>query len=88
MFHDLFIAVAFIAMVAAPAMVATLGGKKEYQPDPEPEQASRLPVASPEPSGKVIRPQSAHFIPPRHVAAGRPASPATLPMRARGMMNR
>jgi hypothetical protein len=32
--HDLIFAVAFIAMVATPAMVATLGGRKEYNPGP------------------------------------------------------
>jgi hypothetical protein len=33
--HDLIFAFAFIAMVAAPAMVAAIGGRKEYNPDPE-----------------------------------------------------
>jgi hypothetical protein len=33
--HDLIFVVAFIAMVATPAMVAAIGGRKEYNPDPE-----------------------------------------------------
>lgn len=33
--HDLIFAFAFVAMVAAPAMVAAIGGRKEYNPDPE-----------------------------------------------------
>lgn len=33
--HDLIFVFAFIAMVAAPAMVAAIGGRKEYNPDPE-----------------------------------------------------
>jgi len=33
--HDWLFAFAFIAMVATPAMVAAIGGRKEYTPDPE-----------------------------------------------------
>ncbi|MGA7522722.1 MAG: hypothetical protein WBW84_09570 [Acidobacteriaceae bacterium] len=33
--HDLILAFAFVAMVAAPAMVAAIGGRKEYNPEPE-----------------------------------------------------
>lgn len=33
--HDWVFAFAFIAMVATPAMVAVIGGRKEYTPDPE-----------------------------------------------------
>jgi hypothetical protein len=33
--HDLIFAVAFVAMVASPAMVAAIGGRKEYNPGPE-----------------------------------------------------
>jgi len=32
--HDLIFAVAFVAMVATPAMVAAIGGRKEYNPGP------------------------------------------------------
>ena len=87
MLHDVFIAVAFIAMVMAPAMVATLGGKKEYEPAPEPETGSPFRVAVP--AEKFIRPHSTQFIVPPELAAGKAAPPPpTLPIRARGMMNR
>jgi len=33
--HDLIYAVAFLAMVAMPAMVAAFGGRKESEPGPE-----------------------------------------------------
>lgn len=33
--HDWLFAFAFIAMVATPAMVAAIGGRKEYNPDSE-----------------------------------------------------
>ena len=33
--HSWVFAFAFIAMVASPAMVAAIGGRKEYTPDPE-----------------------------------------------------
>jgi hypothetical protein len=87
MLHDLLIAIGFIAMVAAPAMVATLGGKKEYQPEPEPETTPRLRVV-PAPTARVIHPHSTEFVAPRSVAAGRPVPAPTLPIRARGMMDR
>lgn len=32
--HDLIFAVAFVAMVTTPAMVAAIGGRKEYNPGP------------------------------------------------------
>ncbi len=40
--HDWLFAFAFIAMVATPAMVAAIGGRKEYTPEPDP----RLPIHS------------------------------------------
>jgi hypothetical protein len=45
--HDWLFAFAFVAMVAAPAMVAAIGGRKEYNPDPE--TGSALPVRSDKP---------------------------------------
>lgn len=42
--HELILGIAFIAMVATPAMVATLGGKKESQPEPEEEPVRRQRV--------------------------------------------
>lgn len=33
--HDWLFAFAFVAMVATPAMVAAIGGRKEYNPEPE-----------------------------------------------------
>lgn len=88
MLHDLFIGIAFIAMVGAPAMVATLGGKKEYEPEPEPQAIPRLRNAKQAEPGKVIHPHSADFAPSKETAAGVFAPPPTLPVRARGMMNR
>ena len=32
--HDLIFAVAFVALVATPAMVAAIGGRKEFEPGP------------------------------------------------------
>lgn len=40
--HDWLFVFAFVAMVATPAMVAAIGGRKEYNPDPETHPA--LPV--------------------------------------------
>jgi hypothetical protein len=45
--HDLIFAVAFIAMVASPAMVATIGGQKEYNPNPD------VPASRPVNNGKA-----------------------------------
>lgn len=89
---DLVFAVAFVAMVATPAMVATLGGRKEYNPRPgvdhEPEIEAAHSVTPPKrPSMRVIRPHSVHK------SAGDSgiiiADDFTLPMHnGRGMSNR
>lgn len=89
---DLVFAVAFVAMVATPAMVATLGGRKEYNPGPgadsNPEPETLQPAPGPKrPSGRVIRPHAAH----RSVADSgiMIADDFTLPMHnGRGMANR
>jgi hypothetical protein len=85
--HDLIFAFAFIAMVATPAMVAAIGGRKEYNPDPETHPT--LPVRS-----------DTHFESPRTVPPALPKSfsvkkPSvateihTLPIHhARGLANR
>jgi len=86
--HDLIFAVAFIAMVASPAMVATFGGRKEYNPGPATPGLRRSDTLKARPAGPVIRPASLHKPIPeeRHVADS--AIP-TLPMHnARGMSNR
>jgi hypothetical protein len=45
--HDLIFAVAFVAMVTTPAMVAAIGGRKEYNPEPAaPSIRSALPTRS------------------------------------------
>jgi len=80
MFHDVLIAVAFIGIVATPAVVATLGGKKEYEPVPETEIAPRASRRE----AKVIRPHSTVFIPERSMKLAE----ATLPVRAHGRNNR
>lgn len=58
--HDLIFALAFIAMVAAPAMVATIGGRKEYNPNPNMPSLPRVsnvkaPLAAPQ-----VRPPVKH----------------------------
>jgi len=86
--HDIILGVAFIAMVAAPAMVATLSGKKEYEPDPGSGPAAPAPKKN-QVAGEIIRPRSvaqrlAHA-PQIEDAMALP----TLPMyRSRGMNNR
>ena len=59
--HELFLGIAFIAMVATPAMVATLGGKKESQPEPEeaPVRQQRVRQASAKPAVKAAAAQPA-----------------------------
>jgi hypothetical protein len=89
--HDLIFAVAFVAMVATPAMVAAIGGRKEFNPGPgAPSIRPRatLPPISVQPFKPVVRPRVArrtmagHH---RYVVADGP----TLPMHnARGMANR
>ena len=45
--HDLIFAVAFFAMVTTPAMVAAIGGRKEYNPEPlGPSIRSAVPTRS------------------------------------------
>lgn len=86
--HDIILGVAFIAMVAAPAMVATLSGKKEYDPDPQPEPVARPVAAKVQRTGEIIRPRSVQ----REERTPRVAptfDAPTLPMyRSRGMNNR
>lgn len=87
---DLIFAVAFVAMVATPAMVATFGGRKEYNPhsDPndEPEPEDWTPVRPPKrPSARIVRPHSMHRAAERMIIADE----ATLPIaNGRGMSNR
>ena len=58
--HDLIYAAAFIAMVATPAMVAALGGRKESEePGPEVRAPQRAATAGKAPSVPVrVRPAS------------------------------
>jgi hypothetical protein len=89
--HDLIFAVAFVAMVATPAMVAAIGGRKDFDPGPAaPALRSRTtvtgmnvrpftPTVRPRSAGRVVREQR------RFVILDGP----TLPMHnARGMANR
>lgn len=89
MFHDLFMGIAFIAMVATPAMVATLGGKKEMQPEPEPAPlpGRRVATSPKQPAGHVIRPHSVQYAAQANQAELHFEAP-TLPVRARGMAGR
>jgi hypothetical protein len=90
---DLIFAVAFIAMVAAPAMVATLGGRKEYNPgpaaDPDQEPDTYPAVRPPKrPGERVIRPFSAQKSTLQNHGLII-SDDATLPMHnGRGMSNR
>jgi len=84
--HDLIFALAFIAMVATPAMVAVVGGRKEYNPGPEAPYPRSVRDKKAQPAAPLVR-TTAH----RAVPAG-PALTSdalTLPMHnARGMANR
>jgi len=84
--HDLIFALAFVAMVAAPAMIATVGGRKEYNPGPEQEFQPSSSTASTRRA--VPRP---HTFPatPRPEGTSSTLSDSTLPMHnSRGMANR
>lgn len=86
--HDMIFAVAFIAMVATPAMVAVIGGRKEYNPGSEalPAAPARFakPVAPRQATPPVNVPKP--FIPKRPLTA---IDPGTLPVhRPRGLGNR
>lgn len=90
--HDIILGVAFIAMIAAPAMVATLSGKKEYDPETDPETelqpAPRAAVRRNTIAGEIIRPTYAQKILRDEQASGT-FQVATLPMyKSRGMANR
>jgi hypothetical protein len=89
--HDMIFAVAFVAMVATPAMVAAIGGRKEYNPGPESptiRPAAAMTVRPPAPPAPVVHPRSKQKLAPvehRLVTSDGP----TLPMHnARGMANR
>ena len=89
--HDLIFAVAFVAMVASPAMVAAIGGRKEYNPDPdqEPIQPNKaIAGISVRPLHPAVRPRAIPKTAPvtrRFVLMDGP----TLPLHnARGMAGR
>jgi hypothetical protein len=84
--HDLIYAIAFIAMVAAPAMVAAVGGRKEYTPGPDVRHPRSVRDKNVQPAAPPVR--SGH-----RVASEAPpilsSDALTLPMHnARGMANR
>jgi hypothetical protein len=87
--HDLIFAVAFIAMVATPAMVATIGGRKEYNPGPDaPPLRPPVNAIKTRPVASAVRPVSLQKPAPEHHAVVA-YSDSTLPMHnARGMANR
>ena len=89
--HDMIFAVAFVAMVATPAMVAAIGGRKEYNPSPESptfRHTAAMTVRPPAPPAPIVHPRSKQKLAPvehRLVTSDGP----TLPMHnARGMANR
>lgn len=86
--HDLIFALAFVAMVAAPAMVATWGGRKEYNPGPAPRPSGRSSTPQPRPTGQMMRPLSAQGV-SRSSRSSATSEGSTLPMHnSRGMANR
>jgi hypothetical protein len=87
--HDLIFAVAFIAMVASPAMVAAIGGRKEYNPSPEAASLDPAVSMTVRPPAPPVRPRSMEkvVVPVQHRFAT--SDGPTLPMRnIRGMSNR
>ncbi|MFZ0270586.1 MAG: hypothetical protein WB524_18140 [Acidobacteriaceae bacterium] len=82
--HDLIFAVAFVAMIASPAMVAAFGGRKDNSPGPEvrsirPNAATKMrPASRPRPIQKIAPAGSMVF-----------SDGPTLPVHnSRGMANR
>jgi|HubBroStandDraft_5_1064220.scaffolds.fasta_scaffold1020787_1 hypothetical protein len=92
--HDLIFAVAFIAMVATPAMVAAIGGRKEYNPDPESPSMRRANALKIRPVAPIVRPVSIQKAAPVHHSIFPSAHAVftdgpTLPLHnSRGMANR
>lgn len=93
--HDWLFAFAFIAMVATPAMVAAIGGRKEYNPDPETHPV--LPVRNDTlfPSHRTLPPALPRALTVKtgpHKASPKPSIATeirTLPIHhARGLANR
>ncbi len=93
--HDVIFAVAFVAMIASPAMVASIGGRKEDNPGyhagpatPPIRRANPMPGISVRPVPPAVRPRAARKAVPvarRFVVMDGP----TLPMHnARGMAGR
>ncbi len=86
--HDLIYAVAFIAMVATPAMVAAIGGRKEYNPGPEAPSLRPTTTLKVRPAAPAVRSRAIQRI----ASADHPLvihDGPTLPMHnARGMANR
>jgi hypothetical protein len=89
--HDLIFAVAFVAMVATPAMVAAIGGRKEFDPGPAAPAIRRrtpVPPISVQPFTPTVRPRTTRRVNTenrRYIISDGP----TLPVRnARGMANR
>lgn len=83
--HDLIFAVAFMAMLAAPAMVATLGGKKEHNPEGESHSGM---WREPGPAVPMVDPYSAQYRPHPVRTLASPGE-STLPMlTGRGMSDR
>lgn len=86
--HDLIFAVAFVAMVATPAMVATFGGRKEYNPGPGTPGLRRTDTLPARPAVRAARSVTAHKPASDENPVATSTGP-TLPMHnARGMSNR
>lgn len=89
--HDLIFAVAFVAMLATPAMVAAIGGRKEFDPGPVvPALRTRVvhPSVRVQPFTPTIRPRTVRRTYPEHRRFVLVDGP-TLPLHnARGMAGR
>jgi hypothetical protein len=85
--HDLIFVFAFIAMVATPAMVAAVGGRKEYNPDPESDSSFPNRREKPFEADRTVPPAL-----PRTFSTNKPRVTTeirTLPIHhARGLANR
>jgi hypothetical protein len=86
--HNVMLALAFLAMLISPAMVAAFSGKKNYEPEADGEEVA--PTQREARKAEVIRPAS--VLTAQNMAARKPTTlfdAPTLPLhRTLGMANR
>lgn len=74
--HDILLAIAFLAMFFTPAMVATLSGKKEYEPEPDQDEPAWRVAPR---KTQVIHPHSLRYAePPAESSAEAPTLPTRI----------